>query len=278
MMTLVFVGTLGGCTMSNAPPNDPARAPAPVPDLDPTHPNWTFVEGGVTRGDRSEKRLALIFTGGDYGEGSAHILDTLAEHGVKASFFVTGDYLRKTEHTAPLKRMLAEGHYLGPHSDAHPLYAPWEDRSKTLVSEEAFRADLQKNIDDLRACGALRDPSWPIYFIPPYEWYNIDQVRWSRPMGVLLFNFTPGSGSNRDWAPEGHKSFAPSQKILDDILAYERTDPQGLNGFLLLLHLGSQRADKMHVLLGPLLEELLRRGYSFARVDELLRIGGTRGE
>ena len=118
----------------------------------------------------------------------------------------------------------------------------------------------------------MRDPSWPIYFIPPYEWYNADQVRWSRPMGVLLFNFTSGSGSNRDWAPEGHKSFAPSKKILDDILAYEQKDPHGLNGFLLLLHLGSQRADKMHVLLGPLIEELKRRGYSFARVDELLPV------
>jgi len=89
-------------------------------------------------------------------------------------------------------------------------------------------------------------------------------------MGVLLFNFTPGSGSNRDWAPEGHKSFVPSQKILDDILAYEQKDSHGLNGFLLLLHLGSQRQDKLHVLLGPLLDQLKRRGYSFARVDELL--------
>lgn len=246
------------------------NAPEAVPELAPIHPQWTFVEGGVTRGDASSRRLALIFTGGDYGEGSEHILDTLQAQGVKGSFFVTGDYLRKPENAAPLKRMLAEGHYLGPHSDAHLLYAPWEDRSRTLITEKQFREDLQKNIDDLRRYGALRDPAWPIYFIPPYEWYNQDQVRWSRPMGVLLFNFTAGSGSNRDWAPEGHKSFAPSQKILEDILTYEQKDPRGLNGFLLLLHLGSQRQDKMHLLLGPLIESLKDRGYSFARVDELL--------
>lgn len=249
--------------------------PAPLPDLSASRRQWTFVEGGVTRGDTSTKRLALIFTGGDYGEGSEHILDTLQAHGLKGSFFVTGDYLRKPEHQAALERMVAEGHYLGPHSDAHPLYAPWEDRSKTLVTEEQFRADLQKNIDDLRRYGALRDPAWPIYFIPPYEWYNQDQVRWSRPMGVMLFNFTPGSGSNRDWAPEDHKSFAPSQKILEDIFAYEQKDPDGLNGFLLLLHLGSQRQDKMHRLLGPLIEQLKQRGYSFARVDELLPVSPT---
>src|SRR5688500_2671106 len=164
-------------------------------------PEWTYVEGGVTRGDTSKKQIALIFTGGDYGEGTGHILDTLAAHKIKASFFFTGDYLRKPEHAEFLKRIIAENHYLGPHSDSHPLYAPWEDRKKTLVTEEFFKKDLQKNIDDLRKLGALRDKGKPIYFIPPYEWYNADQSRWTREMNVLLFNFTPGSGSNRDWAP-----------------------------------------------------------------------------
>jgi peptidoglycan/xylan/chitin deacetylase (PgdA/CDA1 family) len=91
-------------------------------------------------------------------------------------------------------------------------------------------------------------------------------------MGVLLFNFSPGSGSNRDWAPEDHKSFVPSQKIIDDILAYEKKDEHGLNGFLLLLHVGSQRMDKTFLLLGDLLKELKRRGYDFVRVDQMLAV------
>ncbi|MBA3406139.1 MAG: polysaccharide deacetylase family protein [Gemmatimonadaceae bacterium] len=232
---------------------------------------WTFVEGAPVRGDTSKKQLALLFTGGDFGEGTGHILDVLSQHKVTGSFFVTGDYLRKPDLQPRLRRIVADGHYLGPHSDRHPLYAPWEDRAKTLVTEDAFRVDLQQNIDDLRAYGALKDPSQAIYFIPPYEWYNKDQVRWCQPMGVLLFNLPPGSGSNRDWAPEGHKSFASSQKIKDDILAYERKDPHGLNGFLLLLHLGSQRQDKMHHQFAPLVEALDTLGYAFVRVDELLK-------
>jgi peptidoglycan/xylan/chitin deacetylase (PgdA/CDA1 family) len=96
-------------------------------------------------------------------------------------------------------------------------------------------------------------------------------VRWAREMNVVLFNFTPGSGSNRDYAPEGHKSFVPSAKIVDDILAYERKDPHGLNGFLLLLHLGSERQDKVHPQIPRLLDALARRGYSFVRIDEMLR-------
>lgn len=165
--------------------------------------------------------------------------------------------------------MLADGHYVGPHSHAHPLYCAWDDRSQTLVTEASFAADLEQNTADLRALGAL-PRSQPVYFIPPYEWYNADQVAWAARLGVVLINFTPGSGSNRDWIPEGRPGFVPSAQIADDILTFERTAPDGLKGFLLLLHLGSQREDKMHEQIPRLLETLRTRGYRFVRVDELL--------
>jgi peptidoglycan/xylan/chitin deacetylase (PgdA/CDA1 family) len=247
-----------------------AELPAALPTSRPT---WTYALGAPVRGDTSQKRIALIFTGGDHGEGTPSILDALAARRLKASFFVTGDFLRKPDFAQHLRRAVADGHYVGPHSDKHLLYAPWEDRSRTLVTRDAFRADLQKNIDDLRALGALRgddDAAAPVYFIPPFEWYNADQVRWSREMNVVLFNFTPGSGSNRDFAPEGHKAFVLSPKLVDDILAYEQKDPHGLNGFLLLLHLGSQRQDKVHPQIPRLLDELTKRGYQFVRVDRVL--------
>lgn len=229
----------------------------------------TLDHGGIVRGDTSRRSLALIFTGGEYGEGTEHILDVLARQGVRASFFVTGDYLRRPEHQALLRRALAEGHYVGPHSDTHPLYCSWEDRRRTLVTERFFREDLERNLRDLRQLGAPA-PSRPGYFIPPYEWFNADQVKWARRMGLRLFNFTPGSGSNRDWAPEGHRGFVPARVIVDDVLACERKDPHGLNGFLLLFHLGAAREDKVFLLLEPLLAELKARGYAFVRVDELL--------
>ncbi len=233
------------------------------------NPRWTYDRGGIVRGDTSRKRIALIFTGGDYGEGTAPILDTLRDEGVKASFFVTGGYLAVPERRELVRRMVAEGHYVGPHSDSHPLYCAWEDRDRSVVSEAFFRSDLETNIAELRALGAVGDGE-RVYFIPPYEWYNADQVGWARRVGVVLFNFTPGSGSNRDWIPEGEAGFVPSGVIRDDVLKFERSQAEGLNGFLLLLHLGSQRQDKMHAQLKPLIDELRRRGYTFARIDEML--------
>ena len=232
---------------------------------------YTLDHGGLIRGDASRKEIALVFTGGDFGEGTAHVLNVLKSQKIHASFFVTGNFLRKPEYVPLIKRALAEGNYVGPHSDRHPLYCSWDDREKTLITRGDFETDLRKNIADLRALGALADRDKPVYFIPPYEWFNREQVDWARSMKVVLFNFTPGSGSNRDYVPETDKKFTPSKKIVAHVLAYEMKDPHGLNGFLLLVHLGSERKDKTFDLLEPLVVELKRRGYGFERIDELLK-------
>lgn len=227
-------------------------------------------EGAIVRGDVNARRIALVFTGDERAESSAPILDALQARNIRAGFFVTGRFARRPEMRPLLDRILSEGHYLGPHSDLHPLYCDWHDRQKSLVTKELFTADLQRNLVALRELGALPG-GVPVYFVPPFEWYNREQVAWAREVCVTLINFTPGSGSNRDYAPEGDAAFVPSQKIYDDILAYEQNDPHGLNGFLLLLHLGSGRQDPFHPHLGPLCDELARRGYRFVRVDSLWR-------
>lgn len=245
-----------------------AAAPAGPPPAGPDE-RWTLDQGAVVRGDRTQRTLALVFTGGEHGEGTPAILDQLRQAGVRASFFLTGQYLAVPEQRALVGRMVAEGHYVGPHSHGHLLYCAWEDRARTLVTEAEFREDLAQNLTELRACGAL-PAGQRVYLIPPYEWFNAEQVRWAEALGVVLFNFSPGSGSNRDWIPEGQAGFVPSARIAADILEFERRAPHGLRGFLLLLHLGSQRQDKMHPHVGPLVAELKRRGYAFVRVDELL--------
>lgn len=227
-------------------------------------------QGAIIRGDVNTKKLALIFTGDTFAESMEPILDTLKRRNIKAGFFVTGNFVRNENFRPLLKRAIAEGHYLGPHSDTHPLYAPWDNRDKTLVTEAFFKQDLKNNIASLAAIGALTRKQ-PVFFIPPYEYYNRDQVRWAHDLGVTIFNFTPGSGSNRDYMREDEPRFASSQKIYDDILAYERKDPHGLNGYILLLHLGSGRKDPFHTKLGPLCDELTKRGYGFERIDQLLQ-------
>lgn len=235
-------------------------------DSSPTSmPTLVYDQGGIVRGDVTQKRLSLIFTGGEFADGVPTILRVCATQKVPAHFFVTGDFLRL--HPKESADIIAAGHLLGPHGHSHLLYCDWNDRSRSLVTREQFRQDLQANLDELKAIGA--PPSR--YFVPPFEWYNAEQVEWAEQMGLKLVNFTPGSGSNRDYIPEDDPKFSTSEKLLGDILRYEQTSEHGLNGFLLLMHAGSKRVDKMHSQLDRLVVELKQRGYTFVTLDEMFR-------
>lgn len=90
---------------------------------------------------------------------------------------------------------------------------------------------------------------------------------------MTLINFTPGTRSNADYTtPDMGDRYVSSAAILQSILAHERQDPHGLNGFLLLIHIGTspERTDKFYRSLEDLIVTLQERGYRFKRVDELL--------
>lgn len=228
------------------------------------------VEGGIVRGPTHGRKIALVFTGHEYAEGATTILDALADHQARASFFLTGAFLRNPEFAAHVRRMVADGHYVGPHSDAHLLYCPWTGPKVTLVTRGQFTSDLERNIDALRPFGVPRQDVR--YFLPAYEWYNAEIVEWSRALGLTLVNYTPGTRSNADYTEEGTRQFVDSATILDSILRREREDPHGLNGFILLLHIGAgpKRADKFHRHFDALLDRLAARGYQFVTLDRLL--------
>jgi peptidoglycan/xylan/chitin deacetylase (PgdA/CDA1 family) len=227
--------------------------------------------GAAIRGPKNHKQLALVFTGHSFAEGGEMILNELARHNAKGSFFFTGDFLTNSNFAPLVQRIVKAGHYLGPHSDKHLLYCSWDETNKTLVDRAEFRADLGANLQKIQGLGV----NWAEtrYFLPPYEHYNRDISQWTLEMGLTLINFTPGTRSNADYTGEADKNFVSSQKIFNSIVARERDAPNGLNGFILLLHIGAGpgRVDKFHARFGELLDYLKGNGYELVRVDELLR-------
>ncbi|HNW60451.1 MAG TPA: polysaccharide deacetylase family protein [bacterium] len=239
-----------------------ACRPAPPPSLRD--------QGAIIRGDAGRRALALIFTGGDFADGGPHIRQVLARKGIRAGFFFTGEFYRDPARAGLIGDLVRDGHYLGPHSDKHLLYAPWERRDSTLVTRAQFSADLLANYQAMAPFGL---PNYAErYFIPPYEWYNQDHVAWAAAAGVTLFNFTPGTGSNADYTTPDMPGYRSSQAIMDAIRAYEKKDPCGLNGFLLLIHIGTdpRRTDKFYLRLEELIDLLQQKGYTLVRVDTLL--------
>lgn len=227
-------------------------------------------EGGIIRGRTDRKEMALIFTGGDFADGGALIRRVLREKHIRAGFFFTGDFFRSPEKADLIRGLVADGHYLGPHSDKHLLYCGWEDRAKTIVTRDEFRADLLANYKVMETFGLRREDAR--LFIPPYEWYNREIVRWARELGLVLFNFTPGTSSNADYTTPDMPEYLSSQAIWDRIWAYERKDADGFNGFIMLIHVGTdpKRTDKFYAKLGMLIDELAAKGYRIVRIDRLL--------
>ena len=227
-------------------------------------------EGGIIRGPTSSRQLALVFTGHGYAEGGETILNELAKHKAKGSFFFTGDFLTNANFQPLIQRLVEEGHYLGPHSDKHVLYCPWEGPKKTLVTHAEFQADLESNLRKIERFGVRRPQIR--YFLPPYEHYNQEIVDWSKAMGLTLVNFTPGTRSNADYTGEADKNFVSSKTIFDSIVRQGAAGPARPEWILLLLHIGSGpgRADKFPARFGELLDYLAGKGYQFVRVDELL--------
>jgi peptidoglycan/xylan/chitin deacetylase (PgdA/CDA1 family) len=212
----------------------------------------------------------MVFTGHGYAEGGETILNELGKHKGNGSFFFTGDFLTNTSFKPLIQRIVKEGHYLGPHSDKHVLYCPWEGPKTTLVTHAEFQADLQSNLGKIERFGIPR--SQIRYFLPPYEHYNQQIVDWSKAMGLTLVNFTPGTRSNADYTGEADSNFVSTRTIFDSIVVREKKDTNGLNGFMLLVHIGSGpgRTDKFPARFGELLDYLADKGYQFVRVDELL--------
>jgi peptidoglycan/xylan/chitin deacetylase (PgdA/CDA1 family) len=232
----------------------------------------TLHRGAIVRGPRDEKRLALIFTADLYGEGATTILNALKDRKIHASFFLTGRFLREPGFAPVVARLRTEGHLIGPHSDEHLLYATSDRPPRLLVARDRFEADLGANLRRLESFGVA--PDSVRYFLPPYEHYTEEIAAWTKQGGRTLINMTPGTRSNTDYMTDADPRFVTAAEIVNSILSAERKDPDGLNGYLLLMHLGAgpgRTRDHLHDELGRLLDELSRRGYRFARVDELLR-------
>ena len=228
------------------------------------------VHGAIIRGDQTAKKIALVFTGDEYADGGEYIAGVLKQQQIKASFFLTGNFYRNQNFKEIINLLKQDGNYLGSHSDKHLLYCDWQKRDSLLVGREEFKKDLSDSYRELQQLKV--DGNKVKYFLPPYEWYNDSIAHWANEMGLKLINYTPGTRSNADYTyPEMGSKYVNSETIYNSILAEEKK-PGGLNGFILLSHIGTDpgRKDKFYRYLPQLIDEMKKRGYQFVKIDQML--------
>jgi peptidoglycan/xylan/chitin deacetylase (PgdA/CDA1 family) len=106
--------------------------------------------------DTTERVVALTIDDGPHAVLTPMILDTLAEYGVHATFFLLGEHIPGNE--AIVQRIVAEGHELGNHTMI--------DAPSIRFSEDEFAAQLAQ------ADALLSQFSQVRWFRPGSGWYN----------------------------------------------------------------------------------------------------------
>lgn len=233
--------------------------------------DFIFENGAIIRGNTDSKNIAMVFTGDEFADGGEFIASTLKRKKIHASFFLTGNFLRNREFIPLINKLKRDGNYLGSHSDKHLLYCDWVKRDSLLITRGQFIDDLLSSYKELKRIN-ISSGEAP-FFLPPYEWYNDSVAKWTCELGLQLVNFTPGTRSTADYTyPEMGSRYVDSKTIYDSILNNEQKSENGMNGFILLIHIGTdpRRTDKFYHHLPDLIEELKKRGYQFVRIDELL--------
>lgn len=214
--------------------------------------------------------MALVFTGDEFGDGGKAIADALRQHQIKASFFFTGRFYRNPQFKSLIKTLQQQGHYLGAHSDAHLLYNDWVKRDSLLVTEKEFTDDLHRNYAEMKKLGITKQHA--PFFLPPYEWYNDTIAVWTKKAGLQLINYTQGTLSHADYTTPDATNYRSSDVIYKSILKFDSTSSNGLNGTILLLHIGTdlKRTDKFYNRLPELLLYLKSKTYELVTINELL--------
>ena len=213
----------------------------------------------------------MVFTGHEFAEGGNFIANTLQQQKINASFFFTGSFYRNPQFWPVIRQLKRDNQYLGAHSDDHLLYCDWQDRKKLLVTKDQFMIDLLNNYGQMTMFKVERENA--PFFLPPYEWYNDTISAWTKKMGFQLINYTPGTLSHADYTTSKDKNYRSSETIYNSIVNYEQAKSAGLNGFILLMHIGAgpDRTDKFYSRLPALIKYLKQKGYQFQTVDKLLK-------
>jgi peptidoglycan/xylan/chitin deacetylase (PgdA/CDA1 family) len=103
----------------------------------------------------NKKGLCLTFDDGPHPEHTPQVLDILASHNLKATFFVIGKQIEGNE--AILQRMVAEGHVIGNHTWSH------SNMTAMMLESTVDKEIKQTNEAIFKACGVK-----PIIFRPPF--------------------------------------------------------------------------------------------------------------
>lgn len=193
-------------------------------------------------GDTSEKNLYLTFDAGYENGHTEEILSVLEKHGVQATFFLVGSYIR--EHPDLVRKLVEAGQLVGNHTNTHPDMAQ-------IANSADFAAELDATAEAYREATGEEMPK---FYRPPQGNYNEENLAMAQELGYRTIFW---SLAYVDWLEEDQ----PEREE-----AFAKLIPRVHPGAIVLLHSTSQTN-------AEILDELLTRwedmGYQFCSLTEL---------
>lgn len=236
LVRLLIFCVLGVAGSFSVGANDAAPAPAserpkPPPTVEPGITfDWVHVDGPY---------IALTFDDGPSAKLTPKLLDLLAAHHIKATFFLIGE--NAAEYPDIVAREAREGHEVANHSWSHPNFGK--------MGDDGVRSQIRRTDDAIKS--AIGSP--PTLLRPPYGSITARQKKWiNQEFGykIVLWDVDP-----LDWRRPG-----PSV-VCNRIIKNTRA------GSIVLahdIHPGTIEA------MPCVLKELEAKGFKFVTVSELI--------
>ncbi|MFT3891381.1 MAG: polysaccharide deacetylase family protein [Anaerolineales bacterium] len=194
------------------------------------------------QGDGSRCEIALTFDDGPHPKDTPQVLERLARHEVRATFFLVGKYVEQYPHF--VQQIHQAGHYLGIHCYRHipfPLEKP-----KTLQAQ----LDRTRNAI-VEACGS--SVKTICHIRPPYGAFTQQTLSLLNEWGyhLVMWNSIPPH-----WMQPLHWT---TQQVLKNAIP----------GSVIVLHDGHGHGTKVAQILDMIIPSLKSRTFAFVTVDQL---------
>jgi peptidoglycan-N-acetylglucosamine deacetylase len=196
---------------------------------------------------RGSKQLALTYDDGPNDPHTLRLLEVLAKHNVKATFFLIGRYVRQRTDIA--RELAAAGHTTGNHTSTHSLL--------TLKSQ----AEIRRQLSDCRAALSDAIGEHSNLFRPPFGGRRPAVLRIARQLHLEPIM----------WSVTGYDWDAPPAEIIE-----RKVTKQIRGGDVILLHDGDHRqmgADRSQTVLATdrLIDRYKTQGYEFVTIPEMMQ-------
>ena len=187
---------------------------------------------------KDEKVVSLTFDAAWGNEDTQQLIDTFEEYGVKATFFVVGEWVDK--YPESVKALHDAGHEVMNHSNDHAHF--------NSLSAEQIKRNVNDCNDKVEAVTGVR----PILFRPPYGEYNDNVVQSLTDIGMYTIQWDVDSLDWKDLSAQEIKT-----RVMNGVK----------NGSIVLFHNAAKNTPEA---LPLILRALQEQGYSAVPVSELI--------